>query len=402
METCQKCSSTLPEEARFCVDCGAPVVADAAPEVSAVQTISGLETVQPGGIETPDPDRPGPGDVLEEGAVIDGQYVIERVLGQGGMGIVYKAVERGTGEAVALKVISPKHVRNQKAVDRLIEEGLVTRRIAHPNIVRIYGIGRDGDRPYIAMEYVEGVPLHVWRGQKMADNQGVPVRVAGQIIKEVLNGLQAAHAEGVIHRDLKPENIMLIGEPTEKSATVRIVDFGIALATKTATQSGTGTGLGTQLYMAPEQIRNANAANAAADLYSVSKIFYELIVGVLPTGHWQPPSDGRSDVPGGIDALIAQGLKANRDARPQSAAEYRELMIQAFNTGGSPRSVVRQQSDLRSKPEREPGFANFFKGRSWKFWTWFGIAVFIALMLTSSDFWHGFQNEFSAKPGTDG
>ncbi len=395
MATCQKCSANLPQDARFCVDCGAAIEnpSEAAQDASPVQTISGLETVLPDDIPTPGP-QPRSDTILEKGTVIGGQYEIERVLGQGGMGVVYKAVERETGEAVALKVINAKYVRNDKAVDRLITEGRTTRKIAHPNVVRIYGIGREGDQPYIAMEYVEGVPLHIWRGQKMANNEGVPVRVAGQIIKEVLNGLQAAHAEGVIHRDLKPENIMLIGEPTEKSAVVKIVDFGIALATKSATQSGTGTGLGTQLYMAPEQIRNANAANAAADLYSVSKVFYELIVGVLPTGHWQPPSDGRSDVPAGIDALIAQGLKANRDARPQSAAEYRELMIQAFNTGGSPRPVVKQQIGLRSKSEREPGFANFFKGRSWKFWTWFGIAVLIALMLMSPDFWASFEQSY--------
>ena len=395
MADCQNCGANLPEDARFCVDCGAKIETEDVVETSSVSTVSGLRTVIPGDIPTPDPGKLGPGEILEAGSVIAGQYEIESVLGQGGMGVVYKAKERDTGEAVALKLINAKYVRNEKAVDRLIAEGLITRKIAHESVVRIYGIGRDGDRPYIAMEYVEGVPLHIWRGQKMANNESVPVRVAGQIIKEVLNGLQAAHAKGVIHRDLKPENIMLIGEPSEKSAKIRIVDFGIALATKADTQSGTGTGLGTQLYMAPEQIRNANAANAAADLYSVSKIFYELIVGVLPTGHWQPPSDGRSDVPLGIDALIAQGLKANRDARPQSAAEYRELMIKAFNEGGSPRPAPKPvRPSPTPGPDREPGFVNFFKDRSVKFWIWFGIAVFIALMLMSPDFWMAFEQSY--------
>lgn len=394
MADCQNCNAPLPEDARFCVDCGAKIETDEPAETSSVQTISGLETVMPGDIPTPGPGEFGPGDILEAGTVIAGQYEIERVLGQGGMGVVYKAKERETGETVALKLINAKYVRNEKAIDRLIAEGLTTRKIAHESVVRIYGIGRDGNRPYIAMEYIEGVPLHVWRGQKMANNDSVPVRVAGQIIKEVLNGLQAAHAEGVIHRDLKPENIMLIGEPSETSAKIRIVDFGIALATKADTQSSTGTGLGTQLYMAPEQIRNANAANAAADLYSVSKIFYELIVGVLPTGHWQPPSDGRSDVPLGIDSLIAQGLKANRDARPQSAAEYRELMVRAFNAGRKDGPVLLQDPPLDSELRREPGFANFFKDRSIKFWIGVGAAAFIALMLMSPDFWAAFEQAY--------
>ena len=338
MITCTNCGAEMPDNAKFCPDCGHPADApQSAPVVE--QTIGSVETDPNafGGTKPPFPD--GELETLEPGVMVAGKFRIERAIGQGGMGRVYLATELiANGERerpVALKVISEKYVGSEKAVQRLLDEGLITQDLAHRNIVKIYDIGVHGTQPYIAMEFIEGKPLHVWRGEKMAKNESVPVRVAGQIIKEVLNGLDAAHEAGVIHRDLKPENIMLLDEPTETGARIKIVDFGVALATKSV-ESGTGTGLGTQLYMAPEQVRNANAANAAADLYSVSRIFYELIVGVLPSGHWQPPSGGRSDVPPGIDALIEQGLAVNRDVRPQTAIAYRDAMIAAFNNPTGP------------------------------------------------------------------
>ncbi len=333
MSTCTNCGAHMPDNAKFCPDCGH--ASDAASEdIAATETIGSIETDPNAGGGTAPPFPEAEIETLEPGVMVAGKFRIERPIGQGGMGRVYLATELiANGERerpVALKVISEKYVGSERAVQRLLDEGLITQELAHKNIVKIYDIGLHGKQPYIAMEFIDGKPLHVWRGEKMARNESVPVRVAGQIIKEVLNGLDAAHEAGVIHRDLKPENIMLLDEPTETGAKIKIVDFGVALATKSV-ESGTGTGLGTQLYMAPEQVRNANAANAAADLYSVSRIFYEMIVGVLPSGHWQPPSGGRSDVPPGIDALIEQGLAVNRDVRPQTAIEYRDKMIAAFN-----------------------------------------------------------------------
>lgn len=377
MLNCNQCAAALTANARFCVDCGA--------SVAAATPASAIPTLPPSDIPTPEPGPAHlPKDQLKPGDVIAGKYRIEGLIGQGGMGTVYKATEIASGIMAAVKVIRSQYVGSKSAVDRLIVEGVTTRNISHPNVVRIYDIGLYGEQPYIAMEYIEGVPLHVWRGRKMAQNEAVPVRVTGQIIKEVLNGLEVSHAAGVIHRDMKPENIMLIGEPTSTSATIKIVDFGIALATTTEQQSGSGTGLGTQLYMAPEQIRNANIANAAADLYSVSKIFYELIVGVLPTGHWQPPSGGRADVPIGIDSLIQRGLSDNRDLRPQSANAYRDEMISAFNgqtrrlsqpvTGGT-----KQEELKRAQADMKDAYKRSFKNLP--AWVWIVIVVVILIVI---------------------
>lgn len=377
---CNNCGASIPDAAKFCPECGAST-GDSSSEVSSVDTIGSVETDPNigGGIGMPAPfivrDDLNPGDMVAR------KFRIERVIGQGGMGRVYLATELiANGErerSVALKVIAEKYVGSETAIQRLIDEGLVTQELAHKNIVKVYDIGLHGRQPYIAMEYIEGKPLHIWRGEKMAINEAVPVRVAGQIIKEVLNGLDAAHEASVIHRDLKPENIMLLDEPTEKGAKIKIVDFGVALATKSM-ESGTGTGLGTQLYMAPEQVRNANAVNAAADLFSVSRIFYELIVGVLPSGHWQPPSGGRSDVPVAIDDLIEQGLKVDRNLRPQSALEYRDLMINAFN-GARPKPIPNGPN----KPSQNGDFWDQYasKLRNVPVWAWVTIAVVVMLIV---------------------
>lgn len=329
VQNCKACGAVLTPGARFCTECGAPVEGEATPTPT---TVSSIETLPPGGIPTPEPIDPNQGgNGFNPGDVVAEKYVIDRMVGQGGMGTVYKATEKLTDRSVALKIIRSENIADEAHVKRLINEGMTTRDLAHQNIVRVYDIGLHNQQPYIAMEFIEGKPLHVWRSEKMANGEDVSMSVIGQIVEELLNGLEVAHAAGVIHRDLKPENILLIGEPTDQNAKVKIVDFGIALATKIATSAGTGTGYGTQLYMAPEQIRNSDLATPAADLYSVSKIFYELLIGVLPTGHWQPPSGSRSDVPEAIDTLIEKGLKDAPIARPQSAVEYRDDLNAALD-----------------------------------------------------------------------
>jgi serine/threonine protein kinase len=152
-------------------------------------------------------------------------------------------------------------------------------------------------------------------------------------VAEILAGLDAAHKAGVVHRDLKPENVMLTTVPNDQGAQLKILDFGVARA---AGAGDTGaTSLGTRGYMAPEQITAPDAAQPSADLYSLSVMFYELLVGVVPQGHWQPPSGGRSDVPPAIDKLIERGLANNPRVRPQNVAEYGQLLADAMKSTGN-------------------------------------------------------------------
>ncbi|WP_084421385.1 serine/threonine-protein kinase [Henriciella litoralis] len=322
MSTCTNCDTTLPDDAEFCPECGRKVGAVYSP----AQTIGGLETVMP------DNGKPTPSDtpmsVLSPGTIFAERYTIEGILGQGGMGVVYRAKDSASGETIALKLIHPNKIAGEKALQRLIEEGVITRKLRHPNIVAVYDVGAVNGQPYVTMEYVEGTSLRQWQRAMMQKQRDISYNVAARIVYEILEGLEAAHKAGVVHRDLKPENIILLDEPSAEGVSLRILDFGIARATKATTQADTGTGLGTPGYMAPEQRTNPDMVTPAADLFSVSVIFYELLVEVLPQGHWQAPSGGRSDVPPAIDALIESGLSLRPSNRPQSVAEYRKAAAQ--------------------------------------------------------------------------
>lgn len=328
MTKCKKCNAQMVEGDRFCPECGADQQGG---RIEALMTIGGLETMEPSQVRPSD--RGGMPDIAP-GAEFAGRYVIESVIGKGGMGVVYRALDKLADKSVALKLIRADRLSGQGAVKRLISEGITTRDIRHPNIVAVYDVGEAAGQPFVSMEFIKGQSLRDWHREKIRQRVDVPLRVAARIIAEVLDGLAAAHAAGVIHRDLKPENIMLTEEPTEAAAPLKILDFGIARATSGATDSGTGTGLGTPRYMAPEQVTAADTAGSAADIYSLSVIFYELLVDVLPQGHWQPPSGGRSDVPRTIDELIERGLSNRPGNRPQTAKDYRKQLVDAVNIGG--------------------------------------------------------------------
>ncbi|MBY9067482.1 protein kinase [Hyphomonas sp. WL0036] len=327
MSKCRNCGAEIAQGDRFCQECGADQQESKA---ASLMTIGGLETLDTGDV------RPRGRDAmpdLEPGTEFSGRYLIESVVGKGGMGVVYRAHDKLADKTVALKLIRADRLAGQGAVRRLISEGITTRDIRHPNIVAVYDVGDAAGQPFVSMEFIKGQSLRDWHRDRIRQRKDVPLRVAARIIAEVLDGLAAAHAAGVIHRDLKPENIMLTDEPTEAAAPLKILDFGIARATTGATDSNTGTGLGTPRYMAPEQVTAADSAGPEADIYSLSVIFYELLVDVLPQGHWQAPSGGRSDVPTSIDVLIERGLSNRPANRPQTAKEYRKLLVDAVNLG---------------------------------------------------------------------
>ena len=335
-----------------------------------LMTVGGLETLDPSQV-IGDTRRSSP--ELTEGAEFAGRYIIEAIVGRGGMGVVYKAHDKLADKSVALKLIRADRLSGQGAVRRLIAEGITARDIRNQNIVAVYDVGEADGQPFVSMEFLKGQSLRDWHREKVRQRQDVPLRVAARIIAEVLDGLSAAHAAGVIHRDLKPENIMLVGEPDETSAPLKILDFGIARAANGALEGGTGTGLGTPRYMAPEQVTHADAVGPQADLYSLSVIFYELLVDVLPQGHWQPPSGGRSDVPRGIDLLIERGLSNRPANRPATANDYRKELVDAVNMaqpGRTARVIVPQPANDSKAIAGLP-----MVGGSGKYLKWGGIGL---------------------------
>lgn len=334
MIRCPKCDTANEPGSSFCMECGAPLI-----EQTDTDTIGGLETAPFEDIRQDTPKAPANAE-LEPGTMFAGRYRIERKIGHGGMGVVYLATETlaGKDRAIALKLIRADRLADQKAVDKLISEGALTQNIRHPNVVAVYNVGESDGQPFVAMEFVEGISLREWHRRQLAAKNEIPLDAIVAILKSILEGLDAAHRLEIVHRDLKPENVILTSTPSAEMATLKILDFGIARAPG-AMESGTGTGLGTPRYMAPEQITNPSTAGPPADLYSLSIIFYELLMDVLPQGHWQPPSGGRSDVPHAIDALIEKGLSNRPASRQQNVAEYQAELTAALNADDSEKAI---------------------------------------------------------------
>ncbi|PRQ02552.1 Serine/threonine-protein kinase PknL [Enhygromyxa salina] len=203
------------------------------------------------------------------GKLFADRYEIEALLGRGGMGSVYRALDREVGEVVALKTLDI-YAADDKAVERFRREVRLARRVTHRNTARTYDLGEHGGLRFLTMEYVEGHSLRAWLARRPRPLAAVEVTL------QVAAGLQAAHEAGVIHRDLKPSNIMI-----EASGRVVITDFGIARTSEAEGQSQTGGVLGTPAYMAPEQVEG-KPVDPRTDVYALALILVEMLTGKLP------------------------------------------------------------------------------------------------------------------------
>lgn len=210
------------------------------------------------------------------GVTLDGRWHLARLVGQGGLGVVYEARSVETGEVRAVKILRPEFADSPEILSRFLDEIMPSVRIDHPGVARVYEAvkARDGT-PYLVMELLHGQPL----SYRM--NQGrVPVEQAASIAKNILSALGAAHAAGVVHRDLKPGNVFLVGDPVN-GTDVRVLDFGIARVVDAAggmqRKTRTGMMLGTPGYMSPEQIKSVKDTDARADLWAAGIIFYEML-----------------------------------------------------------------------------------------------------------------------------
>jgi phosphate transport system substrate-binding protein len=235
-----------------------------------------------------------------------GNYRVKKLLGQGGMGMVFEAVDVNLQRSVALKVMRPEMGTNLEFRQRFLREARTTAAIKSDYIVTIHQVGQEDDVPFLAMEFLEGMPLERWR-----QHQGrLPIAEVVRIGIEVALGLWAAHQRDLIHRDIKPANIWI----EQPGGRVKILDFGLArVATEANRLTQTGLIMGTPEYMAPEQAEGA-PLDARCDLYSLGCVLYELLAG-------QPPFTG----PTVISVLRAAALEKPTTLRMLNREVPREL-----------------------------------------------------------------------------
>jgi eukaryotic-like serine/threonine-protein kinase len=266
------------------------------------------------------------------GRLIDGRYVVEGMLGQGGMGVVLRARHQFTHAHVALKMLQPALEMNADLQERFLAEARASSAIGHPGIVQVLDAGKTPEGElYLAMELLTGNTLRRAMYPTMAPQH------ARRIVLDLLDALAAAHARGIVHRDLKPENVFLAGP----AGIVKLLDFGIAKVLQATRAGPTSAGmmLGTLAYMAPEQLIDASSVDHRADLWAVGVMLYELTCGQLPYRGAQladlmhalatrepDPITAHARVGPAVEQFFARALARDRGHRFQSAREMAQAL----------------------------------------------------------------------------
>ncbi|MFO0616348.1 MAG: SUMF1/EgtB/PvdO family nonheme iron enzyme [Polyangiaceae bacterium] len=319
-ERCEGCGAELTAGARFCATCGRPVAALAPTELHAPR------------FDATPAMRLAPGTML-------GSYRIEALLGEGGMGVVYRARDEVMHRTVALKCLHTNLAGDAGIRRRFGREARALATVVHPNVVRVYDFVDHEHVPAIVMELVDGPSLsaHVaaWR-------ESVPFEEIRGLFGQILAAVGHGHDNGIIHRDLKPDNVLLAREA--RGLRPKVVDFGLAKILEGTTYTVTGALLGTCRYMAPEQVQDPERADLRADIYSLGVTLYQLVTGSVPfdrATHFavmmahvneapRPPSSIRADVPALLERLVLDALAKDPSARPPSCAVFRERLDEAL------------------------------------------------------------------------
>jgi len=352
---------------RLCRQCRAPLPAEWAgglcPECESTP-----DRAPPAGVSpTPPPPPPTPSELAQFFPALE----ILELIGQGGMGMVYKARQRQLDRLVALKVLSPELGRDAAFAARFSREAQALARLHHSNIVSVFDFGRAGDYFYFLMEYVDGVTL-----RRLIDKKQLQPGEAQRIVVEICQALQFAHEEGIVHRDIKPSNILI-----DKKGRVKVADFGLAKlagngASEPAGHVQTAPLWGTPPYMAPEQLEKPAHADHRADIYALGVVFYEMLTGGLPMGRVEPPSKV-AGVDARLDEVVLRAMDKEPDRRYQQAGDMRAAVEKAT---GRFSSLAGDMPPAR----RRHGM--------WRYLAWFGLMAGTAVMadlfyLTIKDHW---------------
>jgi serine/threonine protein kinase len=259
-----------------------------------------------------------------------GPFRLEELLGEGAMGLVYRAMREPGGEAVALKVLKRALSRDSIYRQRFLREAEVAKQVEHKHLVPVVEAGEDDDVHYLAMQYVEGGSLD----ERIEAAGPLPLRESVRITAEVASGLDALHREGLVHRDVKPSNIML-----DKAGRAALTDFGLARGPAFTVLTKPGQVMGTLDYIAPELI-SGSAATPASDVYALGCVVYECLTGHAPfaglrifeiaVAHVEReptnPCAIRADVPADLGWASLSALAKQPERRPTTARAYARML----------------------------------------------------------------------------
>ena len=273
------------------------------------------------------------------------QLEIVELLGQGGMGAVYKVRQRELDRWAALKVLPDEVAHDPNFAERFQREARALALLGHQHIVIVYEFGQRDGVYFLLMEFIDGVTLR----QALRASQ-ITAADALSIVTQICDALQFAHEEGVVHRDIKPENILI-----DKRGRVKIADFGLAKLlggpTDVPMLTGTHQVMGTPMYMAPEQMEGTRGVDHRADIFSLGVVFYELLTGELPLGRFAPPSQ-KYQLDVRLDEVVLRTLEKEPNRRYQQASDVK-CDVESIRTPPKPQPVassgVRQTTNLAMK-----------------------------------------------------
>jgi len=327
---CASCASPVPEDGRFCTNCGADV---------------------------PDPLSAGPSTLDAVGVATltrllrqetAGEYEIEREIGRGGMGIVYLATEIQLRRRVAIKVLPPTRAFGERAIQRFQREARTAAALDHPNIIPIHRVSSGGDLMWYSMKLLSGRSLDT----VLKEKERLTFEETVAIVDQVADALEYAHQHGVIHRDVKPGNIML-----DERGRVTVTDFGIAKEIQDVSVTVSGGLLGTPYYMSPEQYLGADVSGAA-DQYSLGVVAYQCVAGTLPfeatsayellhkhTELLPPPlAELRPGLPEQVYEAIQRAMAKRPEDRFPAVTDFANAVAGRVTAGAGPRRAVPRRS----------------------------------------------------------
>jgi len=330
---CPECDTSNPSDSRYCKQCATPL-----PAPEGIKVTETMEATQ---------------EELTTGSTFAERYQIIEELGKGGMGRVYRVLDKKLKEEIALKLIKPEIASDKKTVERFSNELKIARKIGHKNVARMFDLNEEQGTHYITMEYVRGEDLKklIRKMGPFSAGQAIP------IAKQICEGLGEAHRLGVVHRDLKPQNVMV-----DEGGNARIMDFGIARSLESKGITGAGVMVGTPEYMSPEQVEGKEAGQSS-DIYSLGVILYEMVTGRVPFEGDTPftigvkhksempkaPKDLNAQIPEDLCSVIMRCLEKDKEKRYQSSGEVRSEMENIQKGIPTTERVVPERKPLTSR-----------------------------------------------------